>query len=61
MRQLVVGTSIQPQPKVNTAPTSASPANVMTIKTLSDFRDVVANEKDKIIAVRFHATWCKVS
>jgi hypothetical protein len=62
MRQLVVGTSIQPaKPKVNSAPKPVSPPNVMTIKTLSEFKDVVANEKDKVIAVRFHATWCKVS
>ena len=62
MRQLVVGTSIQAKPKVKSAPSNpALPSNVITIKTLSEFRDVVANEKEKTIAVRFHATWCKVS
>ncbi|CAB9517553.1 Thioredoxin [Seminavis robusta] len=58
MRNLVMGQAQKAKSETQrNAATVTSP--VKTIKTLSEFRDVVANEKEKIVAVRFHAPWCK--
>ena len=35
--------------------------NVVTIRTLEDYRHVLKNKEEKIIVVRFYAEWCKVS
>lgn len=34
-------------------------SNFHIVDTLSDYKDVVAEEEDRIVVVRFHATWCK--
>lgn len=39
----------------------ALPPNVLTIETLQDYKRVVGDEREKIVAVRFYATYCKVS
>jgi hypothetical protein len=59
MRDLVLGS---PQPKVaaTKAPVRKLPANVMTVETLQEFKKAVVGQ-DKMVAVRFHASWCKVS
>ena len=30
-----------------------------TVKTLEDYKDIVADEKDRLVAVRFYAPWCR--
>jgi len=35
------------------------PPNVKTVRTLDEYKKVVAGEKDRIVVVRFFATWCK--
>jgi len=35
------------------------PANLQTIETLEEYKNVIANQGDKIVVVRFFATWCK--
>ena len=35
--------------------------NIVTIRTLEDYRHVLKNKEEKIIVVRFYAEWCKVS
>jgi hypothetical protein len=37
------------------------PSNVMEITTLQDYKKHVADEKDRIVVVRFYAKWCRVS
>mmetsp|Transcript_14173 Transcript_14173/g.20781 ORF Transcript_14173/g.20781 Transcript_14173/m.20781 type:complete len:233 (-) Transcript_14173:546-1244(-) len=37
------------------------PPNVQTVRTLEEYKKVVAGEKDRLVVVRFFATWCKVS
>ena len=49
-----------------TNPTTAQkkknlPPNVKVVLTLEEYKQVVGNEKDRIVCVRFFATWCKVS
>eukprot|EP00568_Trieres_chinensis_P013806 CAMPEP_0183296288 /NCGR_PEP_ID=MMETSP0160_2-20130417/3910_1 /TAXON_ID=2839 ORGANISM="Odontella Sinensis, Strain Grunow 1884" /NCGR_SAMPLE_ID=MMETSP0160_2 /ASSEMBLY_ACC=CAM_ASM_000250 /LENGTH=290 /DNA_ID=CAMNT_0025457889 /DNA_START=168 /DNA_END=1041 /DNA_ORIENTATION=- len=35
------------------------PRNVLTVDSLEEYRRVVGEENDKIVVVRFYATWCK--
>uniref|UniRef100_A0A7S4T142 Thioredoxin domain-containing protein n=1 Tax=Ditylum brightwellii TaxID=49249 RepID=A0A7S4T142_9STRA len=35
------------------------PPNVQTVRTLEEYKKVVAGEKDRLVVVRFFATWCK--
>ena len=39
--------------------TRALPPNVCTVDTLEEYRTVVGEETSKVVAVRFHATYCK--
>ncbi len=32
---------------------------ILAVDTLEDYKRVLVNERDSIIAVRFHAPWCK--
>ena len=57
MRNLVLG---NPAIKKRTR-TVQKPANVVTVETLADYKRVVADEKDRVVAVRFHGEWCRVS
>ena len=68
MRDMVLGTP--PATRIRIAPTGpiaqeqqqrALPRNVLTIETLQDYKRVVGDEREKIVAVRFYATYCKVS
>ena len=71
MRDMVLGTP--PATSIRIAPTvpaiaqeqqqqhRALPRNVLTIETLQDYKRVVGDEREKIVAVRFYATYCKVS
>ena len=38
----------------------AKPTNVRTANTLVEYKNVLDENKDKIVVVRFYATWCKV-
>ena len=38
----------------------AKPTNIRTANTLIEYKNVLDENKDKIIVVRFYATWCKV-
>ena len=58
MRDLVLGS---PSPTKKPATTVQKPANIMTVETLADYKRVVADEKDRVVAVRFHGEWCRVS
>ncbi|KAL7536565.1 hypothetical protein ACHAXR_007242, partial [Thalassiosira sp. AJA248-18] len=35
------------------------PANLRTVSTLEEYKEVLDEEKGKIVVVRFFATWCK--
>ena len=37
------------------------PSNVKVVRTLEDYKIAVGDERDKLVVVRFYATWCKVS
>jgi len=37
------------------------PSNVKVVHTLEDYKMAVGDERDKLVVVRFYATWCKVS
>lgn len=39
---------------------SIIPANYCVVRTLQEFKEIVADEEEKIVVVRFFATWCKV-
>lgn len=36
------------------------PANLKIVTTIDEYKDVVGCEKERIVAVRFFARWCKV-
>lgn len=35
------------------------PRNVVVVNTLEEYKAVVADEKERMVVVRFYATWCK--
>jgi thiol-disulfide isomerase/thioredoxin len=35
------------------------PSNVKTVESLQDFKTIVGDETEKLVAVRFHATYCR--
>lgn len=39
--------------------TNIKPPNVQVVNSLSEYKTVVADEKDRIVVVRFHASWCR--
>lgn len=57
MRDLVLG---QTQ-RTSTPVREGLPSNVHVIENLQDYKEVVGDEKEKIVAVRFYATYCRVS
>ena len=46
--------------KRTTKSNNAAPKNLLRIKTLSDFKKVVGDEKERLVVVRWYAPWCKV-
>ena len=38
----------------------AKPTNIRTANTLVEYKNVLDENRDKIVVVRFYATWCKV-
>lgn len=45
--------------KRTTKSNNAAPKNLLRIKTLSDFKKVVGDEKERLVVVRWYAPWCK--
>jgi len=64
MRRMVLGAPTRRRTEA-AAPSSQTrsnlPPNVQTIESLQDYKRVVGDEREKIVAVRFYATYCKVS
>lgn len=46
-------------PSKKTKFTSARPNNIIEVTSLEDYKREVADEQEKIVAVRFYAPWCK--
>ena len=62
MRDMVLGSPAAVAPMQEQQGQQRSlPSNVQTIETLQDYKRVVGDEREKIVAVRFYATYCKVS
>jgi len=66
MRDMVLGpATTQRQQGSSTTTTAAQPSrrnlppNVQTVETLQDYKRVVGDEREKIVAVRFYANYCK--
>lgn len=58
MRDLVLRS---PQSKRSSSPVREGlPSNVHVVENLQDYKKVVGDEKEKIVAVRFYATYCRV-
>jgi hypothetical protein len=64
MRDLVLASSQQQRLPARTldAPTTTTtrPTNVVPIETLQEYKTVVGDERNKVVVVRFHASYCKV-
>ena len=60
MRELVLGSPKLDAPPLAPAPVRHLPDNVQVIETLQDYKRVVGDEREKIVAVRFYASYCKV-
>ena len=39
--------------------TLSIPSNVVTVHTLAEYKNVVGDESSRLVAVRFHATYCR--
>jgi thiol-disulfide isomerase/thioredoxin len=63
MRDLVLGGKDVVRRSSTVAPTAPNtrklPSNVLTVESLQDYKKVVADEPEKMVAVRFYAPWCK--
>lgn len=64
MRDLVLGSpqskSVQQRPSPAKSPRGL-PQNVKHVESLEEYKEVVGNERAKVVAVRFYATYCRVS
>jgi thiol-disulfide isomerase/thioredoxin len=47
------------QPEKPAAPKRNLPPNVFTVETLEEYKEVVGDETNKLVAVRFFAPWCR--
>lgn len=63
MRQLALGTQAKTSSTSSLGRDNCAirPRNVHVIESLADYKKIVGEEKEKVVAVRFHATWCRVS
>ena len=59
MRNIVVNDSIRSK-ESTVGGRNGRPSNVKVVHTLNDYKVAVGNERDKVVVVRFYATWCKV-
>eukprot|EP00562_Extubocellulus_spinifer_P019510 CAMPEP_0178588072 /NCGR_PEP_ID=MMETSP0697-20121206/26819_1 /TAXON_ID=265572 /ORGANISM="Extubocellulus spinifer, Strain CCMP396" /LENGTH=298 /DNA_ID=CAMNT_0020224359 /DNA_START=84 /DNA_END=980 /DNA_ORIENTATION=- len=58
MRNIVVNDSIRSK-ESTVGGKNGRPSNVKVVHTLNDYKVAVGNERDKVVVVRFYATWCK--
>ena len=54
----------RPETRIKTSqgpsrPNVAVPSNVVTVNTLQEYKTVVGDETSRLVAVRFHATYCR--
>ncbi len=56
MRDLVLGSPQTQQPPAR----EGLPPNVHVVENLQDYKKVVGDEEERIVAVRFYATYCRV-
>lgn len=60
MRGIVLGRENKsPSPIKKKRNGSERPPNVRTVETLEEYKKFVGEEREKIVVVRFFATWCK--
>lgn len=59
MRDLVFGKKERLAPSPRRRSGGKRPENIRTVESLQEYKAVVANEKERIVVVRFFATWCK--
>ena len=59
MRNIVVNDRIRSK-EATLGGRNGRPSNVKVVHTLGDYKVVVGDERDKVVVVRFYATWCKV-
>lgn len=62
MRDMVLGNQQQKRETTTTRkpPSRRLPPNVQVVESLQQYKTVVADEKERVVAVRFYAPWCKV-
>ena len=61
MRDILLKESNKLKRKSNNNKSNRRPKNLMLVKTLQEYKDVLQSDREKIIVVRFFAKWCKVS
>ena len=62
MRNIVVKDRLRSaEAKVGVGGKNGRPSNVKVVHTLEDYKMAVGDENEKLVVVRFYATWCKVS
>lgn len=54
-RQRTTSTTISPTKQ------AIKPSLVQKVHTLEEYKDAVGDEREKVVVVRFYATWCAVS
>ena len=61
MRDLLFQPTAAPPPSraAPSRPTTNIPSNVVTVNTLAEYKKVVGDEATRLVAVRFHATYCR--
>jgi hypothetical protein len=59
MRDLVLGSPQTQQP--SSPAREGLPPNMHVVENLQDYKKVVGDEEERIVAVRFYATYCRVS
>jgi thiol-disulfide isomerase/thioredoxin len=58
---------LSPRSSSSSAPTTTTttrqhptlPSNVFTVESLADYKVVVGDERERVVAVRFYAPWCR--
>lgn len=60
MRRLINPKNTATQKKRKSYGKSNVPPNLIKVETLNEYKDMICKNKDRIVVVRFYATWCKV-
>lgn len=59
MRRLVTKGKEDIPGKSTTKRKSNRPSNLISVETLEEYKNIVGSESNRIVVVRFYATWCK--